>query len=110
MRQMSELFTGSTTLKLVNRRGSTALWFEHWPGNRKVPGSESLTRACPNRFHLFLYAPYKGLLSINNILCACHFFLFLSFLSHTFSWACGSLCEPQKFFQTFFLCIHFFVK
>ena len=66
--------------------------------------------ACPNRFCLFSYAPYKVLPSINNIFTRASFFLFVSFSSHTISWACRSLREPRKFFQTLFLCIHFFVK
>ena len=47
-------------------------------------------------FHMRLIA--KVLLSFKNILHAHRFSLFLSlFSSHTFSWACRSLCEPQKF-------------
>ena len=44
----------------------------------------------------------KGFLPSITFLCVCHFFLlclFLSFSSHTFSWACGSLREPWKFFS-----------
>ena len=42
---------------------------------------------------------YKGLPSMNIIFKRASFFssLFLSFSSHTFSWACGSLREPRKF-------------
>ena len=53
-------------------------------------------------FACFSYAPYSGLPSINNIFMCASFFLvcfFVSFSSHTFSWACGSLHEPQKFFS-----------
>ena len=49
-----------------------------------------------------LYEHYKGLRSMNNIFTRTSFFLvclFLSFLSHTFLWACRSLHEPQKFFS-----------
>ena len=42
----------------------------------------------------FLFGRYKGLHSMNNILCM-SFFCFIS--SHTFSWACKSLCEAWKF-------------
>ena len=48
----------------------------------------------------FLFGHYKGLPSMNNIFMRTSFFLicfFVSFSSHTFSWACGSLCEPQSF-------------
>ena len=42
---------------------------------------------------------YKRLPSMNIIFTHASFFscLFLSFSSHTFSWACGSLREPRKF-------------
>ena len=40
----------------------------------------------------FWYGCYKGIPSMNILVC-----LFLSFSSHTFLWACGSLREPQKF-------------
>ena len=41
---------------------------------------------------------YKGLPSMNIIFTRVSFFLLLllSFSSHTFSWACGSLREPRK--------------
>ena len=44
----------------------------------------------------FLYAPYKGLPSVNNILRARHF---LCLFVNTFSWPCGSLHEPWKLFS-----------
>ena len=57
--------------------------------------------------------PINALLPSKTFLRMRRFFLFLclfrSFSSHTFSWTCGSLREPRKFFQTLFLCIHFFV-
>ena len=56
-------------------------------------------------FTCFLYAPYKVLPSINNIFTCTSFFLcfhFLSFSLHIFSWACGSLHEPWKFFKLSF--------
>ena len=43
---------------------------------------------------------YKGLPSMNKIFTRVSFFLLLlSFSSHTFSWACGSLREPRKIFS-----------
>ena len=35
-------------LELVvgHHRGSTALWFEHWPGDRRVPGSMPSSISC----------------------------------------------------------------
>ena len=55
----------------------------------------------------------NSFLPSKNILGTRHFFLILillllSFSSHTFSWACGSLCEPWKFFSTS-LFVHSFV-
>ena len=70
---------------------------------------ELLTRSLSKSFSSFSYAPYKVVPFINNILRMHRFFLclflLLSFSSHIFSWACGSLREPWKYFQT----IHFFV-
>ena len=50
-------------------------------------------------FTSFLFGRYKELPSMNNIFaCMSFFFLFVCFISsHTFSWACGSLCEPRSF-------------
>ena len=49
----------------------------------------------------FPQVPYKLSLPIKNTFTPHCFFLILlilSFSSHTFWWACGSLCEPWKFF------------
>ena len=53
----------------------------------------------------FLFGRYKGLPSMNNTLTRALFFscLFVSFLSHTFSWSCRSLREPQKIFSVYSL-------
>ena len=53
---------------------------------------------------LFLFGHYKGLPSMNNIII---FFLFVSlfhFHRTLFSWACGSLHEPQKLFVHSLVC------
>ena len=77
---------------------------------------ESLNRSLWRSFSPVLCVRLiKGFLPPKTFLRARGFFLvslFLSlFSSHTFSWAYGSLREPRKFFfQTLFLCIHFFVK
>ena len=54
----------------------------------------------------FPHAPYKLLPPNKNILGAHRFFslFLLSFSSHTFSCACGSLCEPRKYFFKFSFC------
>ena len=57
----------------------------------------------------FPQRPINSLLPPITFLCVCHFFsLFLSFLLHTFLWACRSLCEPQKFFSNSIF-VHSFV-
>ena len=43
----------------------------------------------------FWFGHYKGLPSMNNTFTDASFL----FSSHTFSWACGSLCEPWKYFS-----------
>ena len=55
-----------------------------------------------------LIQPYKALLFTTKSFTQRPFFSFYFHLT-LFSWACGSLHEPQKFFQTFFLYIHLFV-
>ena len=60
---------------------------------------------------VFCKCPIKCVLpSIIFLRTSFSFSLFVSFSSHTFSWACRSLREPQEFLQTFFLCTHLFVK
>ena len=51
-------------------------------------------------FTSFLYGCYKGLPSMNNIFMSASFSYscFFHFHCTLFSWACGSLREPQKFF------------
>ena len=56
--------------------------------------------------------PYKILPSTKIFLRGRRFFFLLSFFHFhrtLFSWACGSLRESRKFFQTLFLYIHLFV-
>ena len=71
---------------------------------------EWLTRRLSKSFLPVFYAPYKVLPSIKTFLRSFFLCFFLSFSLHTFSWACGSLYEPRKYFQILFLCIHFFVE
>ena len=57
----------------------------------------------------FPQVPYKLPPSINNNFThasffLCFFLILLSFSSHIFSWACGSLCEPWKFFFKLSFC------
>ena len=54
---------------------------------------------------ILLVQPYKCLSVTTKKITRQSFFLlsfFLSFSSHTVSWACGSFHEPRKFFQTLF--------
>ena len=62
---------------------------------------ESLTQRSSRLFSTVLcVCLIKGFLpSVTFLRARRFFFYFLSFSSHTFSWACGSLCEPQKFFS-----------
>ena len=74
---------------------------------------ESLIRSCLiSMTRVFRMCLINSFLPSKNILGARRFFLsntfFLSFSSHTFSWACGSLCEPRKFFSNS-LFVHSFV-
>ena len=53
----------------------------------------------------FPHVPYKHLPPNKSILGTHRFSLFLlSFSLHTFLWACGSSCEPRKYFSIIFLC------
>ena len=63
---------------------------------------ESLTRSLSRSFSPVLCVRLiRGFLPPKTFLCARRFFLcfFVSFSSHTFSWACGSLREPQEYFS-----------
>ena len=63
---------------------------------------ESLTRGLSQSFSPVLRKhPIKCFLPSITFLRARHFFLFLSFSSHTFLWACRSLREPWKYFSNF---------
>ena len=70
---------------------------------------ESLTRSLSKSFSpVFCIHHIKHFLPSITLLHTHHFF-FVSFSLYTFSWGCGSLRAPQKFFQTLFLYIHFFI-
>ena len=57
--------------------------------------------SCRSLSPVFCLDVIKGFLPMNNIFTHVSFFLIilLSFSSHTFSWACGSLREPRKIFS-----------
>ena len=91
----------------------------HPPGTHSLVYKTNSTFIVSTIFNLRFFAidhtafpqvPYKLPPSINNIMRVSFFsfFLILSFSSHTFLWACGSLYEPRKFFSNF-LFVHSFV-
>ena len=75
---------------------------------------ESITQSSSTSVQpFFWYSLIKSFLSPQKIFTQQSFFYFflLFHFHHTlFSWACMSLFEPRKFFQTLFLYIHLFVK